>query len=171
MKRGLRLSTRATAYHEAGHAIAAHVLGRQIKRMTIVPNKSENYAGCVFFGKQPSVKGIDTDPSPKIRRAAEQRILVSLAGLCAQRLFNPRTCRSFHGHEDFKVILLYVGHLMRENETEPFLKWMEVRTENILRDNWKAVEVLADELIRRRELTGQEAHQIIRDAPFDPRWD
>jgi hypothetical protein len=28
MKRGLRLSTQATAYHEAGRAVAAHVLGQ-----------------------------------------------------------------------------------------------------------------------------------------------
>jgi len=83
MKRGPRLSTQATAYHEAGHAVAAHVLGRQINRMTIIPNKSRNYVGCVFFGKQPSVKGIDRDLSPRIRLAAEERILVSLAGLCA----------------------------------------------------------------------------------------
>jgi ATP-dependent Zn protease len=170
MKRGLRLSTQATAYHEAGHAVVAHVLGHRIKRITIVPSKSQNYAGCVFFAKQPSVKRIDYDPSPRITRAAKERILASLVGLCAQRLFNSRTCRSFHGYEDFKQILLYVGNLMRENETEPFLKWMEVRTENLLRDNWKAVNVLAHELIRRREIGGQEAHQIIHDAPFEPRW-
>jgi hypothetical protein len=139
--------------------------------MTIVPSKSQNYAGCVFYGKQPSVKGIDTEPSPKVKRTAEERILVSLAGMCAQRLFNPRTWRSFHGYEDFKEILVYVGHLMRENETEPFLKWMEVRTENLLRDNWNAVEVLAEELIRRREISGQEARRIIQNAPFKPKWD
>jgi len=126
MRRTLRLPTKATAYHEAGHAVVAHVLGQGIKRITVVPNKSQNYVGCVFFAKQPSVKGIDRDPSSKITRAAQERIMVSLAGLCAQRLFNPRTCRSFHGDEDFKEVLLYVGHLVRENEAKPFLNWMEV---------------------------------------------
>jgi len=171
MKRALRLSTLATAYHEAGHAVVGHVFGHRLKKITIVPSKSENYVGCVFFGKRPSVKGIDRDPSPKIRLAAEERILVSLAGLCAQRLFNPLTCRSLHGQEDFKEVLLYVGHLIRENETELFLKWMQVRTENHLRDHWKAVEVLAEELIRRREISGEEAERIIQDAPFKPMWD
>jgi ATP-dependent Zn protease len=170
MKRRRRLSTEATAYHEAGHAVAAHVLSHQIKRITIVPNRLENYKGCVYFAKQPNVKGIDRDPSPRITRAAQEKILTSLAGLCAQRVFNPRTCRSLHGYEDYKEVLLYVGHLIRENETEPFLKWMEVRTENILRDNWKAVEVLAEELIRRHEIGGQEAHRIIQNSPFEPKW-
>jgi ATP-dependent Zn protease len=171
MRRTLRLPTKATAYHEAGHAVVAHVLGQRIKRITVVPNKSQNYVGCVFFAKQPSVKGIDRDPSSKITRAAQERIMVSLAGLCAQNLFNPRTCRSFHGDKDFKEVMLYVGHLVRENEAKPFLNWMEVRTDNLLRDNWKAVEVLAEELIRCREISRKEAHQIIQDAPFEPKWD
>jgi hypothetical protein len=98
--------------------------------LAIVPRKSENYVGCLYFAKQPSVKGIEKDSSPRITRAAQERILTSLAGLCAQRLFNPCTGRSIHGYEDFKEMLLYVGHLMRENEAEPFLKWMEVRVEN-----------------------------------------
>ena len=97
--------------------------------------------------------------------------MVALAGVVAQRLFNPRTFRTLHGDSDHREVLAYVGHLMRENETEPFLDWMEVRTDNLLRDNWKAVEMLAEKLICRQTISGEEAHEIIRTAPFEPNWD
>jgi hypothetical protein len=48
---------------------------------------------------------------------------------------------------------------------------LRVRTENLLRYNWRAVEVLTEELVRRREIGGPEVHQIIQDAPFEPKWD
>ena len=48
---------------------------------------------------------------------------------------------------------------------------MAARTENLIRQNWKAVEVLAAELVRRRTINGKDAREIIRMAPFEPKWD
>lgn len=165
------LSLKATAYHEAGHAVADHFLNHRIKRVTIVPSKTENYVGCAF-AKMGSVKGIDSEVTARLERTAYRRIVAALAGICAQRLFNPRTCRNYHGSEDYKQAISLAGHILTgENEMEPFLKWMEVRTENLLRNKWKAVELLAEELLRRREIKGDEAHEIIMAAPFEPKWD
>jgi ATP-dependent Zn protease len=166
-----RLATVATAYHEAGHAVADHLFHHRIKRVTIIPNKKENYQGCVQ-AKQASVKGIDCEVSPRLERAARGRIISALAGICAQRLFNPRTCRSYHPRQDYQQAISLAEHLLTgPKEMEPFLDWMMARTENLLRNNWKAVELLAEELIRRLELSGKEAHEIIRSAPFEPKWD
>jgi hypothetical protein len=170
-KKRAPLSQQATAYHEAGHAVAGHALGRRIKRVTIIPSRIEKYAGCCFTQRGPSLKGIDWDVTPKIRRDAHDLIMFSMAGICAQRLFNPRTLRSFHGSMDYRTVVDFATHLTRENELEPFLRWMEIRTENLIRDNWNAVEMLAAELVRHREVTGKEAHEIIRSAPFSPNWD
>src|SRR5712692_3116908 len=126
---GERLSKRATAFHEAGHAVAAHVLHRRIKRVTIIPNKADKYVGCCFTRRGPSMKGIDCEVTPKITRDAHNLIIFSMAGICAQRLFNPRTFRSFHGSTDYRTVVDFATHLTRENELEAFLKWMEIRTE------------------------------------------
>lgn len=34
-----------TAYHEAGHAVVAHTLGHATKRVSIIPDKSDNTLG------------------------------------------------------------------------------------------------------------------------------
>ena len=169
-KKATRLTLQATAYHEAGHAVADHMFHHRIKRVTIIPNRVENYVGCVF-SKQASVRGIDCDVTPRLTRNAHGRIASALAGIWAQRLFNPRTCRNLHASEDYSQAISLAEHLLTgENELQPFLEWMYARTENLLRNNWKAVELVAEELIRHREISGKEAHAIIESAPFEPKW-
>jgi len=50
------------------------------------------------------------------------------------------------------------------------LYFIEVAShKNLLRNNRKAVELIAEELIRRREISGTEGHAIIESAPFEPK--
>src|SRR4051812_29930781 len=63
----------ATAYHEAGHAVAALALGRPVDRVTIRPRQQR--AGQCEFGKavfRPSEDWL------------ERELLISLAGLAAE---------------------------------------------------------------------------------------
>ena len=45
----MNLHLRATAYHEAGHAVMALALGRPIQKVTIAPN--QNYLGACQIQK------------------------------------------------------------------------------------------------------------------------
>src|SRR5271163_2105137 len=66
----------ATAYHEAGHAVVALILGRPVKRVSILP-KHERLGVCEF-GKG-SVK-----PSED---RLEREILIALGGIAAEARF------------------------------------------------------------------------------------
>src|SRR5947209_7847277 len=64
----------ATAYHEAGHAVAALALGRPVHRVSILPDRE--HLGWCAFGKsvfRPSEDWL------------EREILISLAGIAAER--------------------------------------------------------------------------------------
>ena len=138
--------------------------------MTIIPDKAKKYQGlCV--SRVPNLKGIECDTTAQITRRAQEQMIVYLAGIVAQRLFNPRTCRNYHAETDYQNVLDLATYLMLENELDPFLAWMVKRTENLLRLGWKAVETLAAQLIQRRTIRGADAREIIRTAPCEPRWE
>ncbi len=67
------MSPESTAYHEAGHAVIALVLGRSVQRVSVVP-KLDTLGRCEFQ------KG-RTRPSEDW---LEREILISLAGLAAE---------------------------------------------------------------------------------------
>jgi hypothetical protein len=82
----------ATAYHEAGHMLAAWRTGIRIKRATIVPGKG--FAGLVE--QESSLRRTQLD-SDRARLRAEKWVLIALAGPAAQRHFRRRSWRAFHG--------------------------------------------------------------------------
>ena len=62
---------RATAFHEAGHALAAHVFGFPISRVTV--EKGSDYLGCIWL----------IDPNVE-RDELTKGIIYSLAGYAAE---------------------------------------------------------------------------------------
>src|SRR6185437_15760265 len=63
----------AVAYHEAGHAVAALLLHRPLRYVTIVPDKARGTLG--------------HDLTPRRRTILEREIMVLLAGEVAEREF------------------------------------------------------------------------------------
>src|SRR4051794_27174774 len=70
-----------TAYHEAGHAVVALVLGRPVHAVSILPD--HQHAGTCCFGKavfRPTEDWL------------EREVLISLAGLAAEAAFTGNYC-------------------------------------------------------------------------------
>jgi hypothetical protein len=91
----------ATAYHEAGHAVAAIAYGKGIRRQgaPIVPD-AEGALGSVWM-----LKHIPGDPSAgtlngRMRLRIEEDVIVKLAGGAAHRKFRPSSVRSYHSRTD-----------------------------------------------------------------------
>ena len=112
MKRMTQQQLWATAYHEAGHAVAALAYGKGIRRQgaTIVRN-AEGAAGSVYM-----LKHIPGDPSVdsltgRMRLRIEEDVIVLLAGGIAQREFRASSLRSYHGRSDHEAaidLLMYI---------------------------------------------------------------
>ena len=87
----------------------------------------------------------------------DRQVLVIFAGQVAQELFvGGRSCRG----EDFpqaKTLASNVAH--EETELNAYLRWLRIRTRNILRDptNWAAVKLLAQALRTENEIRGVRA--------------
>jgi hypothetical protein len=93
----------------------------------------------------------------------QKQVMVSLAGLIAQRIYNPRSIRGYHGHYDHRTAVDVAFHLTSsEEEAAAFLKWMEIRTGNLLGAHWPMVDVLSKELLARGSMNGKEVERLLR---------
>lgn len=158
-----------TAYHEAGHAVAAYVLRRRFSKVTIVEHEdsvgSMTLPPSYWSGFNP-----DVDQSRGSRARIEKEIMVLLAGEIAVDIHT--------GREDWGEVVTYLGSDLHtasdladyvttsSDESEAFLNWLIIRTRNMLSlPHWSdAVNALAAALIEHGEIGYRKARQIIRFA-------
>jgi hypothetical protein len=151
----------ATAYHEAGHAVAAFCVGVRLKKITII--RSGDYSGLCEHAKIIHGKFPECDGSGQMRLAWERQVIVALAGPIAQKLYSPRSFRRYHASSDYRAALIAASFITgSENEASAWLKWLEIRATDLLEFRWKSVKTLAKELLLLRTLDGESALRVIR---------
>jgi hypothetical protein len=202
---------RTTAYHEAGHAVVAELLGRTVLRVTIIPDK-ECEGQCVYEGwidaphvvadaaleryhdiceRHDGGEATDTEKTEawEACERAEQAIggvdrqrleaergmmemIMSLAGPFAQE----RATGAFPGDregagEDNKCLVNFAFSLSGDQEsTQALIDRACKRTEQLVEENWPAVEGVANALLQDRELDGDQVRDILAEAlPHPPR--
>lgn len=137
----------ATAYHEAGHAVAALALGRPVHKVSVLPDR-ERLGHCAF-GKAPVRPSEDW---------IEREILISLAGLAAEARHT-----GTYGWAEAEKDLRYVRRLLRDSGSERKAERVEKRllskVEHLLADDehWRAVELIAAELLAHGVISGRAA--------------
>ena len=142
---------RATAYHEAGHAVMALALGRPIQKVTVAPN--QNYLGACQIQKgrfKPTKDWL------------EDEILILFAGMVAESQVTGRYCPK-GASQDLRGIRRYV--MMRtggERQVERLERRLLDKAEHLLADaaTWKAVESIAAELLKSETISGRAARHF-----------
>jgi hypothetical protein len=142
----VRTREKATAYHEAGHAVACCYFGVKVKSATIVPDKNKNSAGLVRHDNL--FRGLDPehDASGRVRLRIEQAITISLAGPAAQRRHDKKSWRHYHGAGDFNWasdLALRVGGDGIGATT--FLRWLQLCADRLVKTRWQEIERVARE--------------------------
>jgi hypothetical protein len=151
----------ATAYHEAGHAVVAWDQHVGLRRISIVPDRGS--AGRVHHAPIWGRYNPEWDASPQVRLRGERLIRVSLAGMIAQRRFNPRTVRHYHGAEDHAKAVDMIFRLAASDEhADAYMKLLEIETRIIVHQRWELIGAFAAELMIRRLMIGAEANHFIR---------
>jgi hypothetical protein len=88
-------------------------VGLRRSGLSIVPDDST--AGrChtrLTLGQRP-----DVNTSDRVRLRAERQAVVLLAGMEAQRKYNPRTVRNYHGRPDYRDALDLIEYFVQSNE-------------------------------------------------------
>lgn len=150
------------AYHEAGHAVAAHAHKVRTKAVTIVP--ADGSLG--RLENQPYFKdiNIEYDNSPRARRRVENMVIVCLAGPVAQRRFNPRGSWRVNAGGDWYQVENLLSHLVGSAEqVAEYWERMEIRTRDFVQDPdwWFLIERVAGRLLERQTLTGVEVRKLM----------
>lgn len=153
-----------TAYHEAGHAVMAHLCGQIVTRVEIVgDDEHTGSVSCIRFLEEPRWGMDENIPSAAI----EARILCLVAGIAAENIFTEDlSWREQEGDLDeaVRLALRIVGSCDR---VLPFLQEGRDHAVNLLRRHWKAVEALAGLLLIHGSLSREELRQVVA-AWLDP---
>ena len=155
-----------TALHEAAHAVVAFFLNRKFKLVTVIP--CEKTWGHIELHVLRNFNP-DYDSNWRIRRMIENSMAISLAGLVVEQklLKDKHNMRDSRAGGDMRNAISLAEYINGDNKgVELYVEWILHCTKRLLTFplNWKAVKVLAIELINKKTIKGKEAREIIRKA-------
>jgi ATP-dependent Zn protease len=139
-----------TAFHEAGHAVIALALGRTVHKVSVLPNQQR--LGECRFGKGTTRAADDL---------VEREILIALGGMAAEARHT-----GTYGTAEAKEDLRFVRRLALERKSERAVERYEQRmldkVEYMLADAgmWRAVELIAAELLKHGSISGRAARHL-----------
>jgi len=138
-----RTNRQRTAFHEAGHLIAARTIGLTVCALTVAPPDirvgTRRLAGYMAFSEFEPSSG--TTIVPDHQQAARQAF--ALLGIQNGKW------------PDWRLVRQY-------------LREARVRTEALLSANWQLVDWFATELVRRKGLSAEEIERVWADANYRP---
>ena len=157
------------AFHEAGHAIVGHVIGRCISEVTTVGDRGRGYRGyCAFNAYAEDLQGLpqwrDGSKNPECTTIMYAGT-VATAILCEQRGWKYERWRGVD-KADFDMIYLWSSEMFGEDtdRAHAMQRACQKRAREILNCHWNAVETLAAVLVAQGRVSGGEAHHIIQRA-------
>jgi hypothetical protein len=154
------------AYHEAGHAVVGHVIGRLIALVSV--RHAASYRGCCRFDSFAEsthhhdqwLKGRQNPELITILYAGA--VAVSL--LCKQRGWDDEVLRSGSLQDEAEIEQLSGEMFADDAQRAIALDACRKQASDLLTTHWNAVKALAGELLALQWLTGGEAHSIIGEA-------
>jgi ATP-dependent Zn protease len=149
------MADEATAYHEAGHAVAALALDRPVVKVSIQPDRDR--LGICFFGKpvfRPSQDWL------------EREILIALAGMAAEARHTGQ-----YDHEAASRDLRYAHGLAlqragNDRQAERLQRRLLSKVEHLLEqeNHWAAVVRIAAALVEQSEISGRQARHLFEEC-------
>lgn len=155
--------TNRAAVHEAGHAIISLVLGRAVKRASII--EDDDTAGRVTHRPIGDWFQPDIEIDGRTRRRIKTEIMTFWAGTLAEERQGESTPEQLEvgfASDRASISDLAVYSTGSIYEAEAYIEWLRRRTEALLNrwGVWSAIEAVADALIEERELSGRRVREI-----------
>ncbi len=154
------------AYHEAGHAVASRLLHRAFKYVSI---ELEGDSVGRLISRKCSIDWDNDqyDDSARARNRRDQLVMISLAGLEAEKIF----CRRYNWrgsdsdiHASIEMLLSWCGSA---EQTSAYVEWLRIRAKGLMQYWFGAVYVLAQELLKKRRIGAKDAYILIDKAMKD----
>jgi ATP-dependent Zn protease len=148
----------ATAYHEAGHAVIAHVLGFKVTSVS-VGLKNPTIGKCVT--ERTTVDALAQMLPESRRLLVERHIIWSLAGAMAERVFSGAD--SDGGAAEDRTGEQRMLHAITQDsvEAQALLSLLEIRAERLVAKWRDGIARVAQYLLMRGRLTGDEIEHIL----------
>jgi ATP-dependent Zn protease len=151
------------AYHEAGHAVVGHVIGRLIALVSI--KQATSYRGCCRFDAY-AESTHRYDQWQKGRQNPELLTIlyagtVAVSLLCEQRGWDYEVLRSSSLQDEAEIEQLSGEMFADDAQRTLALDACRRQAADLLTAHWDAVKALAGELLALQWLTGAEAHAIM----------
>jgi hypothetical protein len=145
------LDRRPIAYHEGGHAVAAWTFDLPIDHVSIVPD--ERSAGRLQHGPIQQPTG-----AAAIQALSHAHLVVLYAGAAAQRRFAPRSNVAGGSNHDYGVAgLTALGSCRDPAAGNALIRWAKAEARALIAERWAAVTAVADALMEREVISGDEA--------------
>ena len=154
-------SLKATAFHEAGHAVMALLLGRPIEKVTISPAQLKT--GGMRLGACKIQKG-RTKPS---KDAVEDSVLILLAGMVAESFVTGQYNQGGAAQDLLMVkSILTTNRAHDEKRFQKLAKRMLDKTEHLLTQPAanQCIKLVAEELIQNETISGRAARHMLEVA-------
>ena len=150
----------ATAWHEAGHAVMAVSLGRSIEKVTIAPAQLQT------GGSRLGICKIQKGRSKASNDRLEEDVMILLAGMVGESRFTGRYCVDGAAQDLTFVERLLSTRASNERQLERLTRRMLDKTEHVLaaEGHAKAVELIADELVRKVTVSGRAVRHFFQQA-------
>jgi hypothetical protein len=145
----------ATAYHEAGHAVIALALGRNVQRISILPNR-------LRLGECELKKG----RAKPAHDPLEVDILILLGGVAAEARYTGKY-EWAGGQQDLRAVRARTSQRASgEKQVARLERRLLDKVEHLLADPalWRATELIAAELFRCTTISGRAARHLFEQA-------
>ena len=160
----MKIRIPAAAYHEAGHAVAAVLLGMNV---TVASIEAKGYPrGWRLRG---GVLASFDHSGAQNRREAEKAVTAGLAGEQAELLWSmqkPWRRVKSTGHARFAGDRAYIEEMLRpfvkaSGEKKRIIARLKEAARSLLEEHWSHVEELAKKLAERKALSGTEINRLV----------
>jgi len=154
----------ATAYHEAGHAVAAFFLRRGFTRVSIIPG--EDFLGQLVTTPPPRSLHPDCETDARTELWLRREITIFLAGPVAEKIHTGRGNWKIEGSSDVHNAVGLASYIIGDDEIGAYIHWLTLHTTNLLNHphRWPIVQALAAELLESRVIGARRARALMREA-------
>lgn len=137
-----------TAYHEAGHAVMALLMGRSVQKVSIIPSKNRLGVCTIQKGR-----------AKQVQDKLEAEMLILLAGMAAEGRKSGRYNVQGASQDLRGVEKLALSRSGNAKQASKHIHRMLDKTQHLLSDKatWKAVKVIATELLEHESISGRAA--------------
>ena len=150
----------ATAWHEAGHALVAAIVGRPIQKVTITPANLQT--GGVRLGAVKFQKGRSKSTNDWL----EDEVLILLAGMLAESKFTGQYCDD-GARQDLRAVRNLINQrAATERQMEKLERRLLDKVEHLLEQDHHvaALKMIVDQLMKTQTIKGRTVIHFLNQA-------